>query len=100
MPLSITAIASWCVYDNWLATVPVDDAVPMLFRMGTDGVRVNEYLADGGDFRAAEARHSFGLAIDEMPAKLPSHRRVYLFSPGAWSRELEMAALKRLEQWR
>jgi hypothetical protein len=30
MSLSITALASWCSYDNaWLKTLPVDEAVPM-----------------------------------------------------------------------
>jgi hypothetical protein len=34
MPLSITALASWCVGDDWLDGLPIDEAVPMLFRMG------------------------------------------------------------------
>ena len=34
MPLSITALASWCMQDNWLDDLPIDEAVPMLFRMG------------------------------------------------------------------
>jgi len=34
MPLSMTALASWCSYDGaWLRSLPVDEAVPMLFRM-------------------------------------------------------------------
>ena len=32
--LSITALASWCTYDDWLSDLPVDEAVPMLFRDG------------------------------------------------------------------
>ncbi|MEP6743372.1 MAG: DUF3142 domain-containing protein, partial [bacterium] len=31
--LSITALASWCQGDNWFADLPIDEAVPMLFRM-------------------------------------------------------------------
>jgi hypothetical protein len=34
MPLSITALASWCESDDWISTLPVTEAVPMLFRMG------------------------------------------------------------------
>ena len=34
VPLSMTALASWCVGDTWLDGLPVDEAVPMLFRMG------------------------------------------------------------------
>ena len=33
-PLSMTALASWCLDDNWLDDLPVDEVVPMLFRMG------------------------------------------------------------------
>jgi len=98
LPLSVTAIASWCIYDDWLTTVPIDEAVPMLFRMGADSGRVREYLAGGGGFRAAVARRSLGLAVDEPLGKLPSHRRVYVFSPHAWTRAQEAAALKGLEQ--
>ena len=34
-PLSMTALASWCLDDNWLDELPVDEAIPMLFRMGS-----------------------------------------------------------------
>jgi hypothetical protein len=34
MPISVTALASWCDGDDWLSGLPVDEAVPMLFRMG------------------------------------------------------------------
>ena len=34
LPLSITALASWCEADHWIDGLPVAEAVPMLFRMG------------------------------------------------------------------
>lgn len=34
VPISITALASWCLDDDWISSLPVDEAVPMLFRMG------------------------------------------------------------------
>src|SRR6266536_2320521 len=34
LPLSMTALVSWCSYDDWLGGLPVDEAVPMFFRMG------------------------------------------------------------------
>src|ERR1700748_1041383 len=36
LPLSMTALASWCSYDDWIGTLPVDEAVPMFFRMEPD----------------------------------------------------------------
>jgi hypothetical protein len=37
--LSITALASWCAFDDWIAHLPVDEAVPMFFRMGPNILR-------------------------------------------------------------
>jgi len=36
LALSITALASWCSNDDWIARLPVDEAVPMLFPHGAD----------------------------------------------------------------
>ncbi len=84
VPLSITALASWCIGDNWLAGLPVDEAVPMLFRMGVDERNVRLYLDSGGDFRAPACRQSLGISTDERPPRLPPLRRVYIFHPRAW----------------
>lgn len=100
LPLSITAIASWCIYDDWLATLPIDEAVPMLFRMGPDAERVRDYLAHGGDFPAAVALRSRGVATDETLPSLPPRRRVYIFSPHRWSRAQVTSAIEELEPWR
>jgi hypothetical protein len=97
LPLSITAIASWCIHDDWLATLPIDEAVPMLFRMGPDSGRVRDYLARGGDFRAAVARGSRGVATDETLPNLPPGRRVYVFSPHGWSRRQAGRAIEELK---
>jgi hypothetical protein len=85
--LSITALASWCVHDGWLADLPIDEAVPMLFRMGVDHEQVTRYLKVGGDFRPAPCRYSLGISTDEPPPAMPSGRRVYVFNPRRWSQE-------------
>jgi hypothetical protein len=87
IPLSITALASWCIYDDWIADLPVDEAVPMLFRMGADSEEVAAYLRRGGDFAPAISRSSVGIAVDEPAIAAPAGRRVYVFSPHAWTRE-------------
>lgn len=84
--LSITALASWCIYDDWIEDLPVDEAVPMLFRMGADSEQVATYLRRGGAFAPAISRGSIGVAIDEPIATAPAGRRVYVFSPHAWTR--------------
>src|SRR5437016_1872857 len=35
--LSITALVSWCGPTSWLRRLPVDEIVPMVFRMGPEG---------------------------------------------------------------
>lgn len=83
--LSITALASWCLGDNWVEGLPVDEAVPMLFRMGADHHEVVHRLESGRDFEALACRSSLGLGTDEPLSAFPRGRRVYLFHPRAWS---------------
>jgi uncharacterized protein DUF3142 len=98
MPLSITALASWCIYDDWLTGLPVDEAVPMVFRMGVDQHRIRRHLADG-DFRPAACRHSLGLSTDEPPPTLPARRRLYLFHPQAWRPEAMASMFEEVGRW-
>ena len=92
--LSITALASWCIYNNWIEDLPVDESVPMLFRMGTGAAEVARYLAADQDFRPACARFSFGISMDELPEKAPEGRRIYIFNPQPWTRESADRALR------
>jgi hypothetical protein len=85
LKLSMTALSSWCLYDDWLAHLPVDEIVPMLFRMGVDEHRVTDYLDHHKDFRSDRCRTSLGISVDERKRNLPSGRRVYLFNPKPWS---------------
>lgn len=98
MPLSITALASWCIFDNWLGNLPLDEAVPMIFQMGSDGHRINNYLAAGADFRAPLCQCSVGVSTDEKPAPFPSNRRVYYFNSQPWSETTVRQALERGRQ--
>jgi hypothetical protein len=83
--LSMTALASWCLDDEWLDGLPVDEVVPMVFRMGADAVLVRSELARRGDFDGAQCRQSVGLVTDEPVPALPSGRRTYWFNPRSWS---------------
>jgi hypothetical protein len=97
MPLSITALASWCEGDPWIRDLPVDDAVPMLFRMGP-----GEHWT-GRDFSIAMCRSSIGLSTDELPASLPTGlrgRRLFVFHPAAWSAESYRGVNQVARRWR
>jgi len=85
MPLSITALGSWCVGDDWLRGLPIDEAVPMLFRMGVDRPNIMHALAAGDDFREPLCRTSVGVSTDEPWPEIAPGRRVYLFNPRRWT---------------
>ncbi|MDY7226835.1 DUF3142 domain-containing protein [Hyalangium rubrum] len=83
--LSMTALASWCLDDGWLDGLPVDEVVPMVFRMGADTALVRSELARRGDFDGARCRQSVGFVTDEPVPTLPAGRRTYWFNPRSWS---------------
>jgi len=87
--LSITALASWCAGDNWLSDLPIDEAVPMLFRMGVD----QKHLQSRQRFKPAICANSAGVATDEA-ASPPTVDRLYIFSPNPWSRDSLNSALE------
>ena len=95
----MTAPASSCRADNWRAGLPIEDAVPMLFRMGADRQRVLGHLQTGGDVRCLPTQPSLGLAADEPLPQVPSGRRLYVFSPRAWSPASVHSALEEVKRW-
>lgn len=85
--LSITALASWCESDDWISGLPIDEAVPMLFRLGPERETFRRLAACDHQFREPLCRSSFGFSTDE--AGLSScGKRVYWFSPVPWTSAL------------
>jgi Protein of unknown function (DUF3142) len=100
LPLSITSLASWCIGDSWLNSVPagtIDEAVPMLFRMGVDSANVANFLRSNQSFRVNACNASLGLSTDEpfsrsiLTGESPiafgsrAEKRIYVFAPHAWT---------------
>jgi hypothetical protein len=98
MPISITALTSWCIGDRWMAGLPIDEAVPMLFRMGVGQAEVTNWMR-GHDFREAACRTSLGISLDEPWPKLPARRRMYAFSPSPWTEQSVEKVLGELQAW-
>jgi hypothetical protein len=92
--LSITALASWCTYDDWISDLPIDEAVPMLFRMGVDEKQINNRLEAGEDFSAALCRQNYGISTDEPRLNLSATRRLYVFNPDQWTETSVRAVLE------
>jgi hypothetical protein len=96
MPLGITALASWCAEPEWLDSLPVDEAVPMLFRMGPDAEAVRAQVQARRPFPARGCRGSIGVSTDEPNPGVSSRpRRTYVFHPRPWSAGA-LAAARRL----
>jgi hypothetical protein len=100
VPISITAFASWCLADDWISTLPVDEAVPMLFRMGAGTTDVVARLTAGRDFQAKLCQGSLGISTDERWASLPGGRRLYVFPSRTWTEQSELAVLAEVRPWR
>lgn len=86
IPLTITALSSWCSGDRWMSGLPIDDAVPMLFDIGPQRKEITEALAKGLDWAEPVCRNSYGLSVNEPPLPgLKTGRRVYLFKNASWT---------------
>ncbi len=83
--LSITALGSWCLGDDWISELPIDEAVPMLFRMGIDRGNILHALQAGEDFHEPLCRSSIGISTDEPWPERLTDRRIYIFNPHAWN---------------
>jgi len=83
----MTALASWCVGDAWFNDLPVDEAVPMAFRMGSDDEKIRRFLREGKDWNEPLCRGSYGVSVDEpLDAHFQPNRRTYYFKNSAWTR--------------
>ena len=82
--LSVTALASWCLQDRFMTDWPVDEIVPMFYRLGSEGPKLRDELQRGVDL-APECRRAHGLYTDEPMILPPVPRRLYLFSRAAFS---------------
>lgn len=112
IPISITALASWCAGDHWLRGLPIDEAVPMLFRMGpSEAAWMPGHNAPTHTDHSARANHvwrsplwaarscgnAIGTSLDEPIALPDDDRRIYVFNPVPWS-DSAIAAARQLSR--
>jgi hypothetical protein len=83
--LSATALTSWCGHDSWLKALPVDEAVPMFFRMGGPASIRASAPRSFADINEPLCTGSVGVSTDERWPSLDSRQRVYLFRVGSWN---------------
>lgn len=80
--LSVTALASWCGDPAAVAALPVDEVVPMYFRMGAREREVWRERSQRSVRLPPACRQAAGLSIDEPRAAVAP--TVYLFAPRPW----------------
>ncbi len=95
LPLSMTALTSWCSYDDWIAGLPVDEAVPMFFRMEPDHRRAR---AGSPEFLIREplCMSSVGVSTREAWPHDMAGKRVYIFPDRGWREDFALLADRRL----
>jgi hypothetical protein len=102
--ISMTALASWCIADNWVNDLPVNEIVPMLFDMGADSKRIRGLIAAKQNcFSVPIQKLSLGISTKEpdiinmfkngSATTLKNCQRVYIFSPKSWTRESYSGAI-------
>jgi hypothetical protein len=87
VPLSITALVSWCDNNSWLDSLPIEEAVPMFFRLGLDEYLIKSDSVGESFMKAKNCQKSVGISVDEdLPrAKYLKNRTIYIFNPEPWT---------------
>lgn len=104
--LSMTALASWCIGDRWLANTAADEVVPMFFSMGADNESVIQHLRAGRKVHDFDRRRAIGLSANspdvinvlaqEKGIETMKGRRVYLFSNKGWTKSSAQLLLRKV----
>jgi hypothetical protein len=98
LPLSMTALASWCAGDAWIDELPVDEIVPMLFEMGPDRSAIAGRVRADAPFGEGRCASAVGVSMREPPGRLPRASRAYVFSYASWTRESAAAAVREVDR--
>jgi hypothetical protein len=87
LPISITAPPSWCLDDIWIGALPIEEAVPILFRDGPGAPELRRLIESGEDPEESYCRGALGVSTAEPIKPKDWFGRVYLYSPSPWTRE-------------
>ncbi len=88
--LSLTALLSWCSNNSapWFADLPVDETVPMFFRLGMDSNIYWEKIAEDELILNPLCQKSIGISTDEqLPGKkYLKDKIIYIFNNDYWTK--------------
>ncbi len=86
--LGVTALAHWCTQGDWLDRLPVDEVVPMLYRLGPQADDWRRRFTQPDPTLAQRCRGpALGFATNDPPPPtlLARATRPYWFDEAAWS---------------
>ena len=87
VPLEMTALVSWCTYDDWIASLPVNAATPMFFRMEPDRQRLHLPAETVYRIREPLCAHNVGVSTAEPWPQDTSGKRLFVFAEGGWTHD-------------
>lgn len=100
LPLSMTALSSWCLDDVWIRNLPVDEVVPMFFSMGA-GAKEGKQRLIAGRISSIPQRLSMGFSVAEsalFERASKVSKSVFLFSSEGWGNSSSRSAIRRLKR--
>jgi hypothetical protein len=98
LPVSITALASWCAGDRWIDELPIDEAVPMLFEMGADRFAIAGRIREALPLADGRCGTAIGVSMREPLPRVPAASRAYVFAYEPWTRAAAAAAVRSVER--
>lgn len=102
--ISMTALASWCLDDRWLNQANADEAVMMLFSMGSATNETLQAMHDRQPQIPKGMHFAIGLSVNELKTaarvvqskRMKNAEKFYLFSSLPWNEERLSSILKGL----
>lgn len=98
IPLSITALVSWCDKSSWMNDAQIDFAVPMFYRLGADESTIRGGYTGKTFMGSPKCAGAIGISTDEpLPKeKYIGGRDIYIFNPNSWDEQEFRSIIKKM----
>ncbi|MFP3018660.1 MAG: hypothetical protein ACEY3E_07310 [Candidatus Tisiphia sp.] len=97
--ISITALSSWCIFDNWIDKLSIEYAVPMVYqgrKENQDIRRVKKFFTDNKNWRSKKCQNYIGLMAGDV-LTVPTSFKVFVFNKDKWNKETYYKIIKNVQ---
>ncbi|WP_342278874.1 hypothetical protein [Candidatus Tisiphia endosymbiont of Myopa tessellatipennis] len=97
--ISITALSSWCMFDNWIDKLSIEYAVPMVYqgrKENQDIRRVKKFFTDNKNWRSKKCQNYIGLMAGDV-LTVPTSFKVFIFNKDKWNKETYYKITKNIQ---